>query len=183
MPYSCLFSGPNGTLRLWCFEARKNLDSDFFTSFSPISAVQIRELWVGHVSSLGHNSPWKQTTPGIFGAFTVLTKVEDLAIVSCETRPFFTALGMTADNVLLLPRLRRLTIYVGFGDLDVSTLIRCAKVRKALSQPLEELTVVWKKDAVAEVMQAVESLREFVGEMALRVGEAPKLTWDDGDTW
>ena len=187
MPYSCVFSGPNGNLRFWCFEARKDFDSDFFTSFSPISVLQIRELWVGQTAGdafFGPDKPWKQTTAGVCGAFTVLTEVEDLTIVSCETKLFFTTLGMTVDSGMLLPRLRRLTVYVGFWDLDVSTLIRCAKARKGHSLPLGEVTVVWEKDPVVDVVQEVESLREFVGELAHRVGEAPKLSWkDDGDAW
>ena len=156
---------------------------DFFTSFSPISALQIRELWVGWGTKSYFGSkpgPWKQTAAGVRGAFKVLTKVEDLTIVSCETKPFFATLGATADGVLL-PRLQRLTVYVGRGNLNVSALTRCMKARKKHFQPLGEVAVVWKKDPGADVMQEVESLREFVGELIHRVSEAPNLVWRGGE--
>ena len=119
------------------------------------------------------------------GAFEVLTKVEDLTIVSCATKPIFTTLQATVDGKLLLPGLKRLTIYVGFGDLDVSTLIQCAIARKGLFQSLGKVTVVWKKGPGVNVKQQVESLREFVGEITQRVGRAPNLSWrgDDCDDW
>jgi hypothetical protein len=182
MPNSCVFSGPNGTLRFWCFDERNNWDADFFTSFFPISVSQIRELWVGQSENTLHylgvpNKPWKQTTAGACGAFAVLTEVEDLTIVSCETKPIFTALETTVDGGILLPRLRTLTVHVGYGDLDVSTLIRCAKTRKEHSLLLGEVTVVWEKEPETDVMQEVLSLREFVGDLAQRVGEVPKLHW------
>ena len=174
MPNSCVFSGPNGDIRFWCFEgARQNFDADFFTSFSPISTSQIRELWVGQRDQ--RRRPWEQTTARVRGAFEVLSKVEDLTIVSCETKPFFTTLGATLDSGVLLPGLRRLTIYVGCGDLDVLTLIQCAKTRKH-SQPFGEVVVVWKKDPGGDVMQGVELLREFVGKLTQRVSKAPKLS-------
>ena len=189
MPNSCVLSGPNGTLRFWCFEgARRNFDADFFTSFSPISVLQITELWVGQRTEShfwGKSEPWKQTVAGVRGAFEVLTKVEDLTIVSCETEPFFTTLETTMNGGVLLPGLQRLTIYVGCGDSDVSPLIQSAKARKEHFRPLGEVTVVWEKDPGADAMGEVESLREFVGELIYRVGEAPKLSWknDDGDIW
>jgi len=45
--------------------------------------------------------------------------------------------------------------------------------------------VVWEKDPGAVVREEVESLREFVGELVHRVGEAPKLFWrgDECDWW
>ena len=136
MPGSSFLSGPNGTLRFWCFEGtRRNFDAEFLTSFSPISVLQITELWVGQrtESYFGSKSrPWKQTTTGVRGAFEVLTKVEDLTIVSCETEPFFTTLGTTADGGILLPGLQGLTIYVGCGDSDVPALSQSAKSRGAL---------------------------------------------------
>ena len=185
MPSSCVFSGPNGDIRFWCFEARKNFDADFLTSFSPISVSQIRELWVGQRAETDLNTPWKQTTAGVSGAFTVLAKVEDLTVTSCETKPIFTTLGATADRGILLPGLRRLTVYVGYGDLDTLTLIRCAKARREHSQPLGEVIVVWEKEPGGDVMQAVESLKEFVGKLTQRVGEVPKLSWkgDDFGIW
>ena len=186
MPHSCVFSGPNGTLRFWCFnDTRGSFDAEFFTSFSPISVSEIRELWVGRgtTSYFGtRDRPWKQTAAGIHGAFGVLTKVEDLTVVSCETKPFFTTLGSTVDDGIILPGLRRLTIYVGCGDLDVPALIRCAKARKEHSRPLLEVTVVWEEEPGADFVQEVESLKEFVGELIYRIGEAPKLSWTD-ESW
>ena len=188
MPNSCIFSGPNGNLRFWCFGDRGNFNAEFFTSFSPISVSQIRELWVGRgtESLYSANQPWIPTTAGVRGAFEVLTKVEDLTIVSCKTKPIFTTLQATVDDGrLLLPGLKRLTIYVGIGDLDVSALIQCAKARKGLLQSLGEVTIVWKKDPGVDVKQEVESLREFVGELTQRVGRTPKLNWrgNNCDSW
>jgi len=181
MPNSCTFSGPNGHLSFWCFqENREAFDAEFFTLFSPISVLQIRELWIGQKTepSFGRKRrPWEQTVAGVHGAFEVLTKVEDLTIVSCETEPFFTALGAVVGGGVLLPGLQRLTVYDGCGDLDVPALTRCAKARKEHFQPLGEVTVVWEKDPGADAVQEVESLREFVGELIHRVGEAPKLVW------
>ena len=189
MPKSCVLSGPNGTLRFWCFDgARENFDADFFTLFSPISALQITELWVGRRAEShfgGKSEPWKQTVAGVHSAFEVLTKVEDLIIVSCETEPFFTTLGTTVNGGVLLPGLQRLTIYVGCGDLDVPALIQSAKSRKEHFRPLGEVTVVLEEDPGANVMQEVELLREFVGGLIYRVGKAPKLSWegDNDDVW
>jgi len=189
MPNSCTFSGPNGNLRFWCFDAtREKFNAEFFTLFSPISVLQIKELWVGRGTDNFFGTkirPWKQTTAGVRGAFEVLTKVEDLTIVSCETKPIFTTLQATVDGGLLLPGLKRLTIYAGFGDLDVLALIGCAKSRKELSQSLWEVTVVWKKDPGVNVKQQVESIKECVGELTQHVGLAPKMNWrvDDCDSF
>jgi len=50
-PNVCTFSGPNGNLRLCCFEEScGNFNAVFFPSLSPISVLQIRELWVGQES-------------------------------------------------------------------------------------------------------------------------------------
>jgi len=114
MPNSCTFSGPNGNLSFWCFDGtRENLVADYFTSFSPISISQTRELWVGQrieTSSNVPKKPWKQTTAQIRGAFEVLAKVEDLTIISYETNPFFTTLGGTANDEVLLPKLQTIMI-------------------------------------------------------------------------
>jgi hypothetical protein len=187
MPNSCTLSGPNGNLKFWCFwETRDNFDAGFFASFSPISVSEIRELLVGartETSSGSPRRPWSQTASGVHGAFGVLTKVEDLTIVSCETEPFFATLGATVGDGILLPALRRLTIYVGYGDLDVTALIQCAKARKGYSRPLGEVTVVFEKEPGVDAIQEVESLREFVGELTYRVGEAPELKWEDELSW
>jgi len=181
MPHSCVLSGPNGNLRFWCFDTtRRNFDAEFFTSFSPISVSEIRELWVGQsTESYPRTSRklWKQTTARIHGTFGVLTKVEDLTIINCETEPFFTTLGSTVDDGILLPGLRRLTIYAGCGDLDISALTRCAETRKEHSRPLLEVTLVWEEEPGADFIQEVELLREFVGELIYRIGETPKLSW------
>ena len=189
MPNSCILSGPNGNLRFWCFKGvRGELDAGFFASFSPISVSEVRELWVGQPGgsySQASQGPWKQTTAGVRGVFEVLTKVEDLTFVSCETEPFFAILGAAVDDGLLLPGLRRLTIYVGYVDLNASALMQCAKARKEHSPSLKEVTVVFEREPGAGVIQEVESIGEFVGELTHRIGETPKLTWlgEDCDLW
>jgi hypothetical protein len=188
-PNSCVFSGPNGNLRFWCFDgARKDFDGEFFSSFSPISISEIRELWVGQRTesySSKHRRPWKQTAARVHGAFGVLTKVEDLTIVSCEMVPFFATLGATVDGAALLLGLRRLTIYVGCGDLDISALIQCAKARLECSRPLGEVTIVFENEPGADVIREVESLRKFVGELNYRVDITPELKRRDknGESW
>jgi len=181
MPNACIFSGPNGNLRFWCFDdTREEFDAEFFTSFSPIAVSEITELWVGRSTTSSYfdirGRPWSQTASGIHSAFGVLTEVEDLTIVNCETKPFFTTLGSTVDDILL-SGLRRLTVYVGCGDLDISDLIQCAKARKEHSRPLSEVTVVWEEEPGADFFQEVELLREFVGGLVYRIGETPKLSW------
>jgi len=194
MPNSCIFSGPNGNLRFWCTEeTRKNLDAVFFTSFSPIPVLGIRELWVGPGTTTYFGTPlppWKQTTASVQGIFGVLTKVEDLTVVGCNMKPFSAALGATvarasANDGILLPTLQRLTIYVEFGDLDVPALIQCAKARKGHSRPLGEVTIVCKEAVTTDLIRKVESLREFVVEVNHRVGVAPMLIWRgvDCDDW
>ena len=189
MPNSCIFSGPNGNLRFWCFDGtRGDFDAKFFTSFSPIPVLEIRELWVGQTSWIRFGNtrrPWKQTAGGVLGAFKVLTKVEDLNIVDCETEAFLTTLGSTTGGDILLPGLRRLTIYVGVGDFDVTALVQCAKARKEYFRQLEDVTVVLEQEPGALFTLGVESLREFVGELVCRVGTTPNLTWtgDDRGLW
>jgi len=117
--------------------------------------------------------------------FEVLTKVEDLTFVSCETEPFLAILGAAVDDGLLLPGLRRLTIYVGCVGLNASALMQCAKARKEHSPSLKEVTVVFEREPGAGAIQEVESIGEFVGELTHRIGEIPKLTWlgEDCDLW
>jgi len=190
MPHSCVFSGPNGNLRFWCLDnTYGNFDAEFFTSFSPISVSEITELWIGRsrIESYPHPSCayWRQTPAGTHGAFGVLKKVEDLTIVNCETEHFFTMLGSTVDDSILLLGLQRLTVYVWYTVLDVPALIRCAKARKEHSRPLLEVTIVWEEPG-ADFVQEVESLREFVGEVIYRIGElAPELpsTDESFETW
>lgn len=147
MPNSCVFSGPNGNLKFWCFGGtRDNFDAGFFTSFAPTSVLEITDPWVGqrtgpHSFISPQRQPWKQTAAGVHGAFRVSTKVEDLTIVGCETEPFFSTLGATADEDNLLPVLQRLTVYIGCGDLAVSALIQCAKARKEHSRQLGKVTM------------------------------------------
>jgi len=190
MPNSCIFSGANGDLRFWSFRGnRTNFNAEFFTSFSPIPISEIRELLVGANTEFpydGFPTLWEQTVARVRGAFRVLTKVEDLTIVSCETEPFFTALGAATDGPILLPGLRRLTIYVGSGGPDVSALIRCAEARFESSGPLGELTVIFENEPKAYMVQEVELLRGFVEELSYRVGASPGMKiWEsrDGDTW
>ena len=186
---SCNFSGPSGNLRFrWFQRACGDIDALSFTSFSPISVLQIRELWIGQrtVHRLSNNrTSWKQTAAGLRGSFGVLTDVEGLTIVCCKMEPFLQTLGETVDGGILLPALQRLTVYVGCGDMDVPALIQCTKERKEHFRPLGEVTVVWEKDPGTGVRDEVESLREFVGELVHRVGEAPKLFWrgDECDWW
>jgi len=185
MPNSCILSGPNGNLRFWCFEeVRGNFDAGFFTLFSPISTSEIRELWVGQRTEFyfgDSKDPWKQTIAGVRGVFEVLTKVEDLTVVNCETEPFFATLGAALDDGLV-PGLRSLTIYVGCGDLNTPALMQCAKARKEHSRPLREVTVVFKAEPGADVIQEVESIGEFVGELTHRIGETPELIRQRGDS-
>ena len=183
MPISCILSGPGGNLRFWCFRGtRENFDAEFFTSFSPISVSEIRELWVGHRDrSSTSPRPWEQTPAGVRGAFGVLTKVEDLTIVNCDTMPFFSTLGATVDGGVLLPRLRKLTIYVGRGDLDVSALIQCAEARKEHFQPIGEVVVVFEDEPEGDFVEGAQLLRAFVGGLIYRVGQAPRTTWDGGE--
>ena len=192
MPNSCILSGPNGNLGLWCFEgrAREDFDAEFFTTLSPICVSEIKELWVGHsTTSFFYPGPWLIDVAGVCGAFAALEKVEDLTIVGCNSEPFSTALGVTAaadaDGGVLLPELQRLTIYVVFGDLDIHGLIRCAKARKEHSRSLWKVTLVFRKPVAAQLIREVEPLREFVGEVEHCVGEAPVLIWKgvDGDDW
>ena len=103
--------------------------------------------------------------------------MEDLTIVSCETEPFFVTLGETAAGGILLPGLKRLAVYVECGDFNVSSLIRCAESRKERFQPFGEVIVVWGEEPEVDVVQEVESLREFAGELTYRIGEAPELVW------
>ena len=175
MPNSCVFSGPNGNIRFWCFQGnRTEFNAEFFTSFSPLPVLEIRELWV----TGDKHSPWKQTNSGVLSAFKVLTKVEDLTTVSCKTEAFFATLGSTIGGDVLLPGLRRLTIYGGWADLDIEALIQCAKARKGCSRPLEEVTVISEQDWGGHPIQEMESLREFVGELVCRIGGTPYyLTW------
>ena len=177
MPNSFILSGPGGNLR--CSKGdREDFDAGFFTSFSPISVSEIRELLVGWIKSYHNNLRlWKQTAAGIRGAFGVLAKVEDLTIVNCETEPFFSTLGATADDGVLLPGLRKLTIYTGCGDLDVLVLIQCAKARKEHSRSIGEVLVVFENEPGADLVEGVESLRAFVGELIYRVGEAPEMSY------
>ena len=188
MPHSCILSGPNGNLRFWCFrENRENFDAEFLTSFAPISVSGIRELWVGSTTeSYFGRLPWKQTVAGVRGAFGVLTKVEDLTIVSCETEPIFTTLDVKLGNGILLPGLRRLTIYVGCGALDIPALIQSTKARKDHSRSLGEVVIIFENEPGAGIVRELEPLKEIVGEFDYRVGVTPVMRqWEsrDGDTW
>ena len=175
---SCTFSGPSGNLSFWWSrEIRESVDAHFFTSFFPVSLLQIRELLIGHGRWTRFGRAWKRVAAGLRGAFEVLTDLEGLTIVHCKMEPFLQTLGETVDGRILLPELQRLTVYVWCGDMDVSALIQCTRSRKEHFRPLEEVTVVWEKDPGAVVRDEVESLREFVGELTHRVGEAPKLFW------
>ena len=187
-PNSCIFSGPNGNLRFWCFDGvRENFDGEFFSSFSPIPVSEIKELLVGANKSY-YGTPrrrWEQTAARVRSAFGVLKKMEDLTIVSCETVPFFATLGATVDGAAPLPGLRRLTIYAGCGDLDVSALIKCTKARVECSLPLREMTIIFENEPEADVIREVELLRKLVGELNYRVDMTPELKWGDknGESW
>ena len=154
--------------------------------FTPISVLEVRELWVGWsaASSTGRK-PWKQTATGVRGIFRVLKKVEDLTIVTCHVEPFFSTLGAAADDRALLLGLQRLTIFVGCEDLDVLALVKCAKARKEHSWLLEKVTIVFEKDPGADLVEGLESLREFVGVLVYRVGKTSGLNWrgEGGELW
>ena len=177
MPNSCILSGPNGNLRFW-FSTRASFDAGFFTSLYPISVSEIKELWVGHKDArpLQEIRVWDPTVAEVYGVFEVLTKVEDLAIVSCKPGSFLSALVVVADDRIPLPTLRRLTVFVGQWGLDVPALIQCAKTRKEHSRPLGQVTIVFEEPK-AEFIEGVELLREFVGESVFRVGATPRLSW------
>ena len=178
MPNSCILSGPNGNLRFRCFdESREKFNAEFFTSFSPISTLDIRELWVGPGTG-SYSGPWEQTGPEVRSAFEVLTKVEDLTLVSCKTGLFIATLGTAVESGVLLPGLRRLAIYVGCGDLDVAALVRCAKTRKEHSRPFREVNIVFKEVVTTDLIWGMESLRRSVGKVDHHVGVAPTLIWD-----
>ena len=148
-----------------------------------ISVSEIKELLVGARTESffgAHSRPWEQTVARVRSAFAVLTKVEDLTIVSCDMDPFFATLGATADNAILLPGLRRLTIYVGCGDLDVSALIQCAKGRREHSRSFGKVTIIFENEPGADMVREVESLGEFVEELDHRVGVTPKLDFEVG---
>ena len=180
MPNSCILSGPNGRLRFRCARGdRDSFDADFFSFFSPTPASGIRVLSVGARVELGNGrKAWEQTTAQVRGAFGVLMKVEDLTIVNCKTEPFFAALGATTDDPIPLPGLRKLTVYVGYGDLDASTLVQCAEARFGHSRPLGEVTIVFDNEPEAGMIPVVESLRGFVGVLRYSVGATPELKWD-----
>ena len=72
---------------------------------------------------------------------------------------------------MLLPQLRKLTIYGGGGGLGFSALVKYGKARKPHLRPPGQATMVWRSGA--GVAQEVESPKELV-EVARRVGEAPK---------
>ena len=179
MPNSSIHSGPNGNLRFWCNLIRERFDGQYFTSFSPIFVLDIRELWIGQNTTT--RSPWKQTIAGTRSAFEVLKKVEDLTIVSCETGPLFATLGTPARDGIPLPGLQKLTIYVGFGDLDIPTLVQCARARKKHSRPLGKVTVVFEEEPGADLVRWLELLRASVGELTYYVGETPRLYWETTD--
>jgi len=179
MPNSCILSGPNGNLRFWCSGVRTSFDAEFFTSFSPISALDIRELWIGHKSTrpYAHSRSWDPTAAKVSGAFGVLMRVEDLTTVGCKMGSFFSALVVAADNRVPLPRLRKLTVFVGEYPLDVQGLIECVKTRKKHSRSLGEVTIVVEKPEAEFAEGVVELLKEFVGQSKYRVGTAPGLSW------
>ena len=176
MPSSCILSGPNGILRFRCSNARASLDAEFFTWFTPISVLEIRELWVAQKAAdrFGSIRCWNPSVAGIYSAFGTLMKVEDLTIVSSRMTPFYSALAAVADNHVPLPKLRRLTVFLGQRNLNVSAFIQCAKTRKEHSQPFGDVTIVFEEQA--DFVKEVELLREFVGELTCRVGAAPKLS-------
>ena len=182
MPRSCVLSGPNGYLRFWCpQENREGFNAEFFT-FSPVAVSGIRELWIGATTEFfSYRTLWKQTAAGVRGAFEVLTKVEDLTIIGCETEPIFATLGSKIGDAVLLPGLRRLTIYVGDGDLDILALIQCAKARKEHSRPLGEVTITFENEPGADVIQEVELVSGFVEGLIHRVGVSPLLKWECRD--
>ena len=99
-----------------------------------------------------------------------MTEVEDLTIASCETEPFFSTVGGTMGDSVLLPRLRGLTINIGCGELDISALFKCAKARKEHSRPLGGATIVFEKDPEGDLAGGVE-----VGELIYRIGGASEL--------
>ena len=181
MPRSCILSGPNGYLR-FCTpqENCDNFNAELFT-LSPITTSGIRKLWVGAAAIRAFR---KETAACIRGVFEVLTKVEDLTILSCKTELIFAALGTKLGDAVL-PGLQRLTIYVGYGDLDIAALVQCAKTRKENSRSLREVAITFENEPGADVIQEVEPLREFVERLIRHVGVSPvlKLEGEDCGIW
>ena len=110
MEGSCTFSRPSGKLSIRLFqETRQDIDAHFFTLFSPISTLQIREFWIGQRTTYGpsnnHTTSWKQTATGLRRTFEVLTYVEGLTIVRCKMELFLQILGETVHGRILLPGL------------------------------------------------------------------------------
>ena len=90
-----------------------------------------------------HSETLKQTPAGVRGMFGALKKVGDLILVGCKIRPILAALGIGVDCD---PKLRRLTICVGGGDLRLSVPVKCGMAREQHIWPVGEATVVWSGD-------------------------------------
>ena len=102
--------------------------------------------------------------------------MEDLTVVGFETEPFSWTLGVAAGDGFLLPRLRRLMVFVGSRNLDVPGLVRCAKAGNlGRSRLLEKVTLVFEVEPVSGTVHGVELLREFLGELICRIGKVPRL--------
>ena len=179
MPNSCTFSGTNGNLSIWCRKGiRGYSDGDYFYFVLPDHRLADQGAlgWTGNRTLFYYHpcGPWGKTIGWVYGAFEMPKEAEDLAIVSCETWPFFMAFGATVNGENL-PGLRGFTIYVGYGGLHVSALIQLAKTRKEHFRSLEGVTVVLERDPEADVIQEVESFREFMGKLTHGFCEAPKF--------
>jgi len=141
MEGSCTFSGPSGNLSFrWFQETHEDIDAHFSASFSQISVLQIREFRNGRRTTYGSSNKhtsWKQNAVVLHcGAFEELTDVEGLTIVCCKMEPFPQTLAETVDGIIHLSGLQKLTVYVGYGDMEVSALMQCKRTRKERFRPL-----------------------------------------------
>ena len=125
-PNACGFSGPTVNLRFWCFMQTEI--ASIPTSLCPHRPLSLDQRALGwvenrsrfHADDDGDNngddlrSPqwtWKWTTAVVRGVLEVLAKVEELIIINWEIHgPHDTR--DESGLCVLLPKLRRLTIYV-----------------------------------------------------------------------
>jgi len=174
IPGSFTLSGPNGNPRFWCFGKTCGIfDTELFVSSSSIPVLEIRESWVGQYT-ISHidtsRTFWEQDD--IDDAFRVLTKVEDLAFVGCKMEPFFGLSEWQWAIVLSFPT------YGGpLSSLDVPGFIPMRESKEGMFQPTRGSFPVFEKEPGSGLVQGVEVLRDFVGELICRIGKAPRLFW------
>jgi len=105
----------------------------------------------------------------------VLTKVEDLTVLSRKMEPVFSALVAAGDDTCSPSQITEANGLHQIVCLDVPALIQCAKTRKERSQPLGEVTIVFEEPKV-KFVEGVELLGGVVGESTSRVSSAPRMS-------